>query len=925
LRIPIATYRLQFGNGFGFCEAAALAPYLRSLGISDVYASPIFKAKSGSCSGYDVTDPLRVNPELGGETAFRDFLATLKQHDLGLILDIVPNHMAADPENAWWMDVLENGACSPHAFYFDINWDSSLEAADDRVLLPILGSPYGTALENGELRLAIDARGLHVLYFDRRLPLDPKTYGAVIGHRVDGGTFVALRELLVIVDGLPPRTVSDKAQVEQRYAESAILKQRLWAAYSSETSTGGSVRAFLDENIRLFNGAKGDPRSFDLLDALLSQQPYAMSYWRVAREKINYRRFFDISDLVAIRTEDPEVFAHTHALVLQLLEEGSATGVRVDHIDGLNDPHGYLARFKDHAPDRYLVIEKILCGHETLPADWPVCGDTGYEFAATLNSVLVDAAGLSELGAVYSRFTKQEADFATVVYESKKQVMSLMFAGEVLSLSLQLGLLADHDRHGRDLSPEALRRALEEITACLPVYRTYVRTLEVGADRAVIESAVKEAQRRAADVPEPVYAFVRRVLLLEFPALLDAEARMAWQRFVRRWQQFTGPVMAKGSEDTACYVYNRLVSLNEVGGSAAAATVEEFHNFNAARQRSWPLTMNATSTHDTKRSEDVRARIHLLSEMPAAWERRLRQWRKWNARRKPVVDGVPAPLPNDEILIYQTLVGAWPLDETESDAFRDRLQAYIQKALREAKVVTSWNRPDTAYENAVERFVGAILQSNGENRFLHDFLAFQQRIAFFGSLQSLTQTLLRLASPGVPDTYQGTEVWNFSLVDPDNRRPVNFAALEEKLSALPSMGLPCLLKNWGDGAMKLFLVQKTLEQRHARPEVFSAGDYLPLTATGKRKDHVIAFARHAGAQWIIAAAPRLLTKLSSLAKAPLGGRVWYDTELPLPQNAPRRWRNVLTDEVVKIPEARRMPLAAILKRFPVALLAASQD
>jgi (1->4)-alpha-D-glucan 1-alpha-D-glucosylmutase len=933
LRIPVATYRLQFGNGFGFREAAAVVAYLHKLGITDIYASPIFKAKTGSASGYDVTDPLHLNPALGSAEDFRAFVAALKRHDLGLILDIVPNHMAAHPENEWWMDVLENGSCSPRAFYFDIHWDPSPHPDEDRVILPILGSPYGNALENAELKLTLDAGGFRVSYWDSKLPIDPKTYCAIIAHRLNSGDGDAqgvgngiasrprelLLELKALIASLPPRTSTDPREIERRYRDKEILKKRLWDLYCTDEA----VRVFLDENIRIFNGEKGEPCSFDLLDNLLAQQAYALSYWRVAREKINYRRFFDISDLVAIRTEDPEVFANTHALVLQLLEEGTATGVRVDHIDGLNDPHGYLARFKDHAPDRYLVVEKILCGEEVLPSEWPVCGTTGYDFLSAVNSVLADPDGLEPLTAIYARFTKEETDFQKVVYKSKKTVIGLMFTGEVLSLSLQLGVLADHDRSGRDLSPEDLRNALVETTACLSVYRTYVHTFEVVGDRPVIETAIQQAKQRAPGISEAVFEFLRRVLLLEFPASLDQESRYAWQRFVRRWQQFTGPVMAKGLEDTACYVYNRLISLNEVGGSPTPGSLAEFHRFNEVRRKSWPLSLNSASTHDTKRSEDVRARIHLLSEIPKAWERRLKRWRTWNARCKPLVGGVPAPAPNDEIFLYQTLLGAWPLELSEVETFRDRLQASLLKSLREAKTHTSWTSPNKGYETAISRFAAAILTPSEGNRFWPDFLEFQRSIAFRGALQSLTQTLLRLISPGIPDAYQGTEVWNFSMVDPDNRRPVEFDRLQRMFEGLDGRGIPDLLEKWQDGALKLYLIHKALELRKLHRDLFLQGDYIPLAASGPRENHVIAFARHAGASWIVAVAPRFLMKLSTGCKPPLGRRVWRDTEVCLPENAPLQWSNVLSGEALKLSEARRMPLPLILRRFPVALLAAS--
>lgn len=921
MRIPASTYRVQFGGGFGFRDAAALVPYLHRLGITDFYASPIFKARTGSTSGYDVTDPLCFHPELGSDADFEQFAAALKEHGLGLIIDIVPNHMAAHPENAWWMDVLENGSCSPHAFYFDIDWDPASHPRQDRVLLPILGLPYGAALERQELKLVLQPEGLGICYGGRKLPVDPVTYSNVIGYRLNGG-LEPLQELTRFIAQIPPRTSTDPEQIAQRYRDKEALKGRLWKLYSED----GEVRKFLDENIRAFNGTSGDPRSFDLLDDLLSHQAYSLSFWRVAREKINYRRFFDISDLVAIRTEDPEVFVNTHALVLQLLAEGKATGVRLDHIDGLNDPQGYLERFREHAPDIYLVAEKILCGPESLPAEWPINGATGYEFISAVNGVLVEPDGLSRLDTVYAKFTNEETNFEEVVYRGKKAVIDQMFAGETLSLSVQLGLLADQDRHARDLSPAEIRSALIEVTACLPVYRTYTRSFEVAPrDVPFLEAALREARRRnpAGDsgIDDAVFDFLQRVLMLQFPPGMSQDSRTAVQRFVRRWQQFSGPVTAKGLEDTAMYLHNRLISMNDVGSSPQAWTREQFHHFNEVRQKSWRLSLNTTSTHDTKRSEDIRARLHVLSEETDAWAKRLKRWSNWNARCKPLVAGVPMPEANTELYIYQTLLGAWPLDPGEVEGFRKRLAEALLKSVREARRHTSWTLPNQEYEKAVTSFADAILTPFEGNRFLPDLLEFQEQIAFHGAIQSLAQVLLRLTSPGVPDTYQGTELWDFSMVDPDNRRPVDFNLRRRMLDTLDGGRGEEFLENgnWKDGGVKLRVLHQLLELRRDHRELLTDGGYIPLTATGSREDHVLAFARQAGAAWLIVVAPRFTLKLAP-GRLPVGKRIWGDTEIALPENAPLHWSNLFTGGSFRIPDSRKLPLPFVLHKFPIALL-----
>jgi (1->4)-alpha-D-glucan 1-alpha-D-glucosylmutase len=912
VRIPLSTYRLQFGRGFGFREARELLSYLKRLGITDIYASPIFQANSDSASGYDIVDPTRLSPALGTWDDFIALCTELKLHDMGLILDIVPNHMSDAASNLWWKDVLENGPTSPYASYFDIEWDPPSRPRGEKMVWPILGSPYAEALERRELKLTFSEEGFTIQYFERALPIDPCTYGAILSGVPEAA------DLEEFVRSLPPITTADDGAMGPRLRQTRELKRRLWSLYTTDEG----FRAHLDENIRTFNGEPEDPRSFDLLDSLLGQQAYVLSFWKVAREKVNYRRFFDIADLVGLNVEDPQVFAATHSLIFQLVDEGWVTGLRVDHIDGLYDPFEYLRRLRERLPDCYIVVEKILEQQESLCADWPVSGTTGYDFINALGSTMVNPEGLERIGAAYQKAGGRGA-LAGVVYEERKHVIAQLFAGEAHSLSLHLNLLAESDRYAKDASPQELTAALLEVTACLPVYRTYTRSFQIRPqDLKSIDDAFRDARRLNPHLSEIIWNFVRRVLLLDCPPNLAPEHRARWKQFVQRWQQSCSPVMAKGKEDTAFYIYNRLISMNEVGGQDQPWTVEEFHRFAETRAKSWPYSLNAGTTHDTKRSEDVRARIHVLADIPDVWIRHIKRWRTWNARCKRILDGSSVPGPNEEYFIYQTLLGAWPLDPDEMETFVGRLQSTLVKSWREAKLFTSWTNPHKDYEDAVAEFVTTILTPAAENRFLPDFGKLQQRIARSGACLSLAQTLVRLLSPGVPDIYQGSELWEFSLVDPDNRRPVDFAKRQSLLTDALKRSVADLMKNWQCGSVKQFVIQKTLEFRRENPEVFRSGEYLPLEAAGPLAAHVIAFARHSGMTWTIAVAPRFPGRLPKLSWPTVGRGSLSGTELSFPLNAPRHWIDLFTEETLEVPGSGRVPMAAILRRFPIALLTA---
>ena len=927
---PCSTYRLQFA-GRRFTDVRTLVPYLHALGAGALYASPLLQAVADSTHGYDGTDPTRLHEEFGTDADFTGLAADLRAAGMGLLLDIVPNHMASSAHNPWWRDVLEHGPSSPYASYFDIDWRPG-GAAPGQLLRPVLGDRYGAVLERGELKLAIDRSGLHVNYFDRKHPLDPQTYDVVLDAAAVHGGRDALAALANAFGALPSRDAGGE-EAARRRDESSRLKKELWAHYENDPQ----ARAALDAAIRELNGTPGRPGSFDRLDALLLKQPYRLVYWLLATRELNYRRFFDISDLVGVRVELPAVFDAMHVRILEWVSDGRVTGLRIDHVDGLADPAGYLERLQQKAadalraagaaPPAYVVVEKILGEHEPLPPSWPVAGTTGYDFAVSLTALFCDPSGLRQLDAAYREFTGIEDRFSDVVYRKKKQLMAQLFAGEVVDLAAHLGTLARDDRHARDIATQHLADAVTEVTAAISVYRTYTRSLDVAPeDRTWIEEAVGAAHKRLSVEGRAALDFLRRVLLLErSAAVTDATLRdrLEW---VIRWQQFTGPVMAKGVEDSALYHYNRLLSLNDVGGDpgAGALGASGFHARMRERIQHWPATMNATSTHDTKRSEDVRARLNVLSELPAEWAACVADWARINRRWKSRVRGRGAPDPNEEYFLYQTLVGAWPLDDAELPAFGERLAGYIRKALREAREHSSWVAPNTEYEEAVQEFAANLLNRDRSAGFWRGFRPFQQRVALHGAVNALAQLTIKLGAPGVPDFYQGTELWDFSLVDPDNRRPVDFTARAAMLADLDTgdwsgVRLQQLVDEWQDGRIKLHVTSRGLRLRRVLPELFAAGAYDPLAATGKQRGKVLAFARHLDGEWVaFVATVRSVGSTESTAMP--RGDVWGTTALRLPPGAPGHWRNILSEEVVAARPAGGLALADVLRDAPVAIL-----
>jgi len=941
-RIPVCTYRLQFNRWFTFAQAREIVPYLRALGVSDIYASPYFQASPDSMHGYDITDHNQLNTAIGSHEDYEEWISALHAHGMGQILDFVPNHMGVlQSGNKWWMDILENGPSSMYAPYFDIDWHPLKSDLRDKVLLPILTDQYGRVLERGEFQVRFEEGAFYLEYRNQRLPIAPGTYRFILeaalehlaSHK-DEDFYAEFQSILTALEYLPRRTETEPEKIAERTREKEIVKRRL----ERRCQEAPQVQRAIAKALAQINGHPGDARSFDKLDELLNAQSYRLAFWRVAAEEINYRRFFDVNDLAAIRMELPEVFEAAHQLVLDLVRNGSVTGLRIDHPDGLYLPKEYLETLQLRSAKSlgrplskdgrvvYMIVEKILTGSEKLRPDWPVHGTTGYDFTNQVAGVLVDGSAEAAITKSFHRFIGHTMHFGHLVYAKKRLVMRIALANEVEVLGNMLDRLSEQNRWYRDFTFEALARAVRETIACFPVYRTYLAPAQPVSeeDRQVIERAIASAKRRNPATEESIFNFLRDILLFRFPENLDAQARDEHMRFVLKFQQFTGPIMAKGLEDTAFYIYNRLAALNEVGGEPQqfGISVEAFHERNLDRQRNWPSTLLATSTHDTKRSEDVRARMLAISEIADIWRRSLPKWRAANRRWKKKFDEVEAPDSNEEYLLYQTLLGTWPIGTDGTpvrnvDAeYLDRIQRYMTKALNEAKLNTSWIQPNEQWLAATRDFVAKILEPGAKNKFLPAFLSVADQIVRSGAINSLSQVLLKLTSPGVPDIYQGNEIWDFSLVDPDNRRPVDYKSRAEMLSCLSTKTPEELLQNWPDSRIKMFLIQRTLHFRGEHADLFQRGDYLALPVIGTFADCCVAFARQLSGQRIIIIAPRLSSRVGF---PPVGDR-WKDTMIELPEGFPlERWRQVVTGHEFWIKQ-RKVRVADALEQLPFALL-----
>ncbi|WP_062100584.1 malto-oligosyltrehalose synthase [Candidatus Xiphinematobacter sp. Idaho Grape] len=917
-RIPSATYRLQFHGAFTFLDAATILEYLHNLGITDIYASPYFQAGIESTHGYDIVDYNALNPALGGTSDYQHFISELHRHQMGQLLDFVPNHMGINESlNRWWMDVLEKGPASAYANYFDIDWHPDKEVLSEKVVLPILNDRYGKTLENGDLTLEREGGSFFIRYRHSaiRLPVCPSTYPVILQRSLCYLQDLNVTQLSKIIDRLrsaSPSSVTARAQLE------------------TLIQGDSRIRSAVDLAVAEFLGNPNIPETFDALHQLLELQAYRLGYWRMAAEEINYRRFFDVNSLAALRVEIPQVFQASHQLLFRLLARGDVTGLRIDHIDGLWDPKGYLGRLQDYyaslpqsSSPLYIVVEKIInMSHEQLPSDWPVFGTTGYDFANQMVHLLTDTTAAAHLTETYQRFIGNSDSFSDLLYEKKRLVMETSFQSEIFSLGRLLDRLSELYRDYRDCTRNLLTNAIREVIACFPVYRTYITETHhppSGCEERSILGAIEMARRRNPAIDKTAFDFLRRLLLVHLPEGLSTKERDAHFHFIMKFQQCTGPVVAKGLEDTTLYLYNRLIAVNEVGGNpdTLGLSLSEFHRLNHERCLHTPHTLLATSTHDTKRSEDARTRIAAISEVPGQWREAVRRWKRINKKFLVQVGDEMAPSPNEEYFLYQTLLGVWPLDTFSEDweQFVARIQKYLVKALKEGKVNSSWTQPNEEWEQAVAQFIKKILDSQTGSAFQRAFMPLAEEIARLGAWNSLTETVLKCTVPGIPDFYQGTEIWDFSLVDPDNRRQIDYTLRQQLLESLSTTSPEKLLSEWKNGRIKLFIIQRLLQFRRRYASFFRMADYQPLLSLGLRKDHIISFLRRHESMTLLVVVPRLTAKLWLM---PCDGCAWSETRV-VSGSFIGSWRNILTEESYRC-DQQEIQISDILTRLPVAVL-----
>ena len=882
-RTPLSTYRLQMHAGFTFAQACAAADYIRDLGVSHVYSSPYLQSGKGSTHGYDVVDHHTVNKELGGEPAHSEFCRRLGELGLGQVLDIVPNHMSVDPQNRMWWDVLENGPSSRFATFFDIDWNGTEEKLRDKVLMPVLGDQYGRVLSRGEIQVKREGANFTVEYGEQVFPAAPRSLSPLLMRAAEIAPSDTLNFLAVSYARLPSPDSTERSMQLLRNRDKHVLQGLLIRLCAEEENVCRAIDTALDE----LNG------NVDALDEMLNAQNFRLAFWRTSDQELGYRRFFDVNSLIGLRMEREYVFEETHELILYWIKKGVLDGIRIDHPDGLRDPKQYLHRLRERAPDAWIVAEKILEPGEWLREDWPVQGTSGYDFLNQANGLLVDSEGMRQLSAVYSEFVRDSEAFHDVAFEKKTKVAKETLASDVNRLATIFVAICESNRDSRDYTRAQIRRAIRNVAACFAIYRTYVvaerdHSQITDEDRQHIRAAIDEAKQRNPDIDTGLFEFMHDVLTLKVTGEKEAE-------FLARFQQFTSPIMAKGVEDTAFYCYDRLTSLNEVGGDPGrnGVSVDDFHAFNAHMQATFPTTMVTLSTHDTKRADDVRARLAVLSEMPTRWAAKLKRWSRMNTKHRTG----RYPDSRTEYFLYQTVIGAWPITQ-------ERLQQYMQKAMREAKLETSWTDNNKEYEDALNAFIERILS---DAAFVAEIESFVARINRDGRINSLAQTLLKCVSPGVPDLYQGAELWDHSLVDPDNRRPVDYDLRRELLAKLtvrtPREAAELAVANFEDGSPKLWTITQALRLRLERPTSFDASaSYTPLRAEGSKAEHVVAFLR---SDDVIAVAPRLPHQLADS---------WSGTSLQLPEGV---WTDRLSGQEFAGGTVR---VSALLDRFPVALL-----
>lgn len=930
VNIPSSTYRIQLTPTFGFQNAQEIIPYLKSLGISHIYLSPIFEARPGSTHGYDVVNPCAIRKELGGEKAFLAFAEAAYHHNLGIIIDIVPNHMAFHSDNFMLMDIFEFGKHSRYYEFFDIDWEHPYENLQGRVLVPILGKFYADALQDGELKLVYRQECLGIQYYEHFFPLRIDSYIHVLGHNLknfeerfgtDNADFVHYMGIMHFFSSFHALM-----SASERYKQAKYGKQALWNLHEKSDI----VQTIMAEILTSFNGAAGDQSSYTALDQLIVEQIYRLSFWKVATEEINYRRFFTVNDLISVRIEERQVFDTVHALVIDLWRKKLIDGVRIDHIDGLYDPATYLNWLRAEMPDAFIVVEKILEADEKLPEAWPVAGTTGYDFLTSVNNIFCDSRNERAFSKLYYKYAQLQTSYDNLVYEKKRLILGKHMAGNIDNLAQYIKSISSRDPYGRDITLYALRRALVEIIAHFPVYRTYINEANFSEqDKKYIQNTFEVARSKHPEWKHEFH-FIEKFFLLDDEHTISLEDYKERLHFIMLFQQQTGPLMAKGFEDTVFYIFNRLISLNEVGGNPASFgwTLEEFHSFQTNRSKNFPLSLNATSTHDTKRGEDARARINVLSENANEWAFMLKKCTR-STRNKRVKTGYRfIPEPNDAYFLFQTLLGSWPFSYTTE--YIDRIKEFIVKAVREAKVHTAWIKPDEEYEESFVCFVEKILGNDKRNRFLANFNPFEKKISFYGCFNALSQLMLKLTCPGVPDIYQGTEYWDLSLVDPDNRREVDFQSrtrdLEYISQKIPENVLALvneMLENKEDGRIKMFLLHRVLHARRNYAELFAKGSYVPLLVEGERKDSLIAFARKYKSNWAVVVVPRFYTNLTAEGSYPFGNAVWQNTRIVIPESFPHTLEDVVTSQH-RFAD-KYYVVGDILTHFPVSLLIGNTD
>jgi (1->4)-alpha-D-glucan 1-alpha-D-glucosylmutase len=942
-RLPLATYRLQFNRNFTFQHAIELIGYFDELGITDLYASPIMKARPESTHGYDSIDPAKIHLEIGSEEDFIQMASMLKQKGMGLILDIVPNHMCiSNAGNHWWVDLLENGPSSLYAPYFDVYWDHPKKELKNKILLPILAHPLGKVIEDQELKIYYHDGSFSLDYKERDLPLNLKSWPAILNlainylnnqslppHSVD---ILELDSILDALDFLPEIQETDPHICKKRHQEKELIKKRL----GQLTANNPSILYAIKVSLAIINGNYQDPNSFDLLEQILKMQAYRLSYWRLTNDLINYRRFFEINDLACLHTERLDVFEAVHVKVFDFIAAGWVTGLRVDHIDGLYDPKAYLERLQLKQPlafNIYTIVEKILVGREKLNTSWPIHGTTGYDYLNLINGLFIVQEHHYQLQQFYDNFIGFHNVLDLITYNCKKLILLFSMSSELYILAHRLEGISEQHRSSYDFSFENLRLGLRELIACFPVYRTYITNKlkqVTDVDYRVISDAITMAKQHNLEGDHLIFDFIQSVLLLQDPPGLTSEQIQTRKEFILRFQQLTGPVMAKGFEDTALYRAYPLISLNEVGMDAKSfgIQVHEFHEANQERLQNWPHTLLTTFTHDTKRSEDARARLNVLSEEPHKWKEAINRWRHINKSKKLELNHMEVPDWNEEYLLYQTLVSSWPIDYRKShdSIYLERIQKYMLKALKEAKIHTSWTLPNENYEAAISEYVSRILDCTNENQFLNEIEQYIEPIIKAGRLNSLSQLLLKMSSPGVPDFYQGSELWEMTLVDPDNRQPIDYEQRQNGLRYIKEAyekDFKGLIKelwlNHDNGLLKLYLTWIGLNFRKRNPNLFQRGEYIPINISGEKSRHVIAFARRYEEKVCIIAAGRFFTLLADLKTHwPPVGNIWKEAKMDALPIFYGNYRDIISGLEIRIDQ--QIPLTELFVHFPFAIL-----